>query len=207
MRKISNSREWEWKLTYKIASRISHSHTCFFLLSNEIETCFECHCEYHRCNRVIFFRWILDTIWKNLHVCPKCHDISLIVQTSHRRLNIWNRQWSDNIIGCFWWHSKLLITRQGQFTDSTQHGCITTSCFFSYSHFLVLLLQTVVTGSTDGIGRQYARELASNGMNIVLISRTKSKLQKVAEEIGELTMHKIVCRWWQWQRLIIDIKS
>lgn len=42
----------------------------------------------------------------------------------------------------------------------------------------------VVTGSTDGIGRQYAKELASQGMNIVLISRTEKKLIEVAQEIG-----------------------
>jgi short-subunit dehydrogenase len=44
--------------------------------------------------------------------------------------------------------------------------------------------QKVVTGSTDGIGRQYAKELAGQGMNIVLISRTESKLIEVAKEIG-----------------------
>lgn len=44
----------------------------------------------------------------------------------------------------------------------------------------------VITGSTDGIGRQYAFELASRGINIILISRTESKLVKVANEIGNL---------------------
>ncbi|CAG0914102.1 unnamed protein product [Notodromas monacha] len=43
----------------------------------------------------------------------------------------------------------------------------------------------VVTGATDGIGRCYAEELARRGMNIVLISRTLEKLQKVAAEIAE----------------------
>ncbi|XP_042886005.1 inactive hydroxysteroid dehydrogenase-like protein 1 [Penaeus japonicus] len=41
----------------------------------------------------------------------------------------------------------------------------------------------VVTGSTDGIGKGYARELAKNGMNIILVSRSSGKLEKVAEEI------------------------
>ncbi|KAI8125621.1 hypothetical protein FF38_08052 [Lucilia cuprina] len=40
-----------------------------------------------------------------------------------------------------------------------------------------------VTGSTDGIGKAYARELARLGFNIVLISRNESKLKAVAEEI------------------------
>ena len=41
----------------------------------------------------------------------------------------------------------------------------------------------VVTGATDGIGKAYAFQLASKGINVVLISRTKSKLQDVAREI------------------------
>lgn len=44
----------------------------------------------------------------------------------------------------------------------------------------------VVTGSTDGIGKEYARELAKRGLNIVLISRTIAKLNKVGLEIGKL---------------------
>lgn len=43
---------------------------------------------------------------------------------------------------------------------------------------------SVVTGATDGIGKEYARQLARLGINIVLISRTESKLQAVAREIG-----------------------
>ncbi|XP_022095033.1 inactive hydroxysteroid dehydrogenase-like protein 1 [Acanthaster planci] len=41
----------------------------------------------------------------------------------------------------------------------------------------------VVTGSTDGIGKAYARELASHGLNIVLISRSEDKLKRVAKDI------------------------
>jgi len=43
----------------------------------------------------------------------------------------------------------------------------------------------VVTGATDGIGKQYALQLAAKGLNIVLISRTKSKLEAVSKEILE----------------------
>lgn len=42
----------------------------------------------------------------------------------------------------------------------------------------------MVTGSTDGIGKSYALELARLGINIVLISRSDDKLKAVAEEIG-----------------------
>nr|XP_045609346.1 inactive hydroxysteroid dehydrogenase-like protein 1 [Procambarus clarkii] len=43
----------------------------------------------------------------------------------------------------------------------------------------------VVTGSTDGIGKEYARQLAKYGMNVVLISRTQNKLKEVSTEIGK----------------------
>lgn len=43
-----------------------------------------------------------------------------------------------------------------------------------------------MTGCTDGIGKEYAKQLAKRGINIVLISRTESKLIEVASEIGEL---------------------
>jgi len=45
----------------------------------------------------------------------------------------------------------------------------------------------VVTGASDGIGKSFATQLAKNGFNIVLISRTESKLIQVAEEIGKTT--------------------
>ena len=41
----------------------------------------------------------------------------------------------------------------------------------------------VVTGCTDGIGREYARQLARNGLNIVLISRSQEKLKALSDEI------------------------
>ncbi|CAL8075688.1 unnamed protein product [Calicophoron daubneyi] len=41
----------------------------------------------------------------------------------------------------------------------------------------------IVTGATDGIGKGFVQELASDGLNIVLISRNAEKLDVVAEEI------------------------
>uniref|UniRef100_A0A671E2U2 Very-long-chain 3-oxoacyl-CoA reductase n=1 Tax=Rhinolophus ferrumequinum TaxID=59479 RepID=A0A671E2U2_RHIFE len=41
----------------------------------------------------------------------------------------------------------------------------------------------VVTGSTDGIGKSYAEELAKCGMKLVLISRSQDKLNQVSSEI------------------------
>lgn len=44
----------------------------------------------------------------------------------------------------------------------------------------------VVTGATDGIGKGLAKSLAKNGMNVILISRSESKLEAVAKEISEV---------------------
>ncbi|KAL1302191.1 hypothetical protein AAFC00_002621 [Neodothiora populina] len=41
----------------------------------------------------------------------------------------------------------------------------------------------VVTGASDGIGKEYALQLAAKGFNVVLVSRTQSKLDALATEI------------------------
>jgi 17beta-estradiol 17-dehydrogenase / very-long-chain 3-oxoacyl-CoA reductase len=41
----------------------------------------------------------------------------------------------------------------------------------------------VITGCTDGIGKAYAEMLAKKGLNVVLLSRSLDKLEKLAEEI------------------------
>lgn len=43
----------------------------------------------------------------------------------------------------------------------------------------------VVTGSTDGIGKSYAEQLAKRGMKVVLLSRSQDKLNQVSSEIRE----------------------
>uniref|UniRef100_A0A8D8ZL66 Very-long-chain 3-oxoacyl-CoA reductase n=2 Tax=Cacopsylla melanoneura TaxID=428564 RepID=A0A8D8ZL66_9HEMI len=43
----------------------------------------------------------------------------------------------------------------------------------------------VITGATDGLGKAYAEGLAKLGIDVVLISRTKDKLDNVAAEIRE----------------------
>ena len=49
---------------------------------------------------------------------------------------------------------------------------------FSFSHALI-------TGASDGLGKEYARNLAKSGFDVVLIARDKAKLDKVAEEIRQ----------------------
>lgn len=41
----------------------------------------------------------------------------------------------------------------------------------------------MVTGASDGLGKEFALNLASKGFNIVLVSRTLSKLQTFAQEL------------------------
>lgn len=47
----------------------------------------------------------------------------------------------------------------------------------------------VVTGASDGLGKEFSQQLAQKGFNVVLVSRTKAKLEAVAGEIE--TKHKV----------------
>ncbi|KAK4816858.1 hypothetical protein QYF61_023980 [Mycteria americana] len=49
----------------------------------------------------------------------------------------------------------------------------------------------VVTGAGDGLGKAYSFELAKRGLNIVMISRTLDKLQRVASEVEQATGQKV----------------
>jgi uncharacterized protein len=41
----------------------------------------------------------------------------------------------------------------------------------------------LITGASSGIGKAFAQELASVGMNLVLVARSKNKLEKLKEEL------------------------
>ncbi|XP_054895827.1 17-beta-hydroxysteroid dehydrogenase type 3 isoform X2 [Poeciliopsis prolifica] len=65
-------------------------------------------------------------------------------------------------------------------------------CFpLSKTFFTSMGEWAVVTGASEGIGRAYAFALADRGMNVVIMSRTKAMLEKVAEEIGETTGRRV----------------
>jgi short-subunit dehydrogenase len=44
----------------------------------------------------------------------------------------------------------------------------------------------LITGSSDGIGAEYARQLAAGGFNLVLVARCGTKLQNVAADLKKL---------------------
>jgi len=58
----------------------------------------------------------------------------------------------------------------------------------------------VVTGATDGIGKAFAEQLAARKLNVVLISRTESKLQELATALE--SKYKVQTRY-----LAIDFTS
>ncbi|XP_004072273.2 testosterone 17-beta-dehydrogenase 3 isoform X1 [Oryzias latipes] len=65
-------------------------------------------------------------------------------------------------------------------------------CFpISETFFTSMGEWAVVTGASEGIGRAYAFALAERGMNIVIMSRTKSTLDQVAKEISNSTGQKV----------------
>lgn len=55
-------------------------------------------------------------------------------------------------------------------------------CFFTF-----MGEWAVVTGASEGIGRAYAFALAEQGMNVVIMSRTKVTLDQVAKDIRDAT--------------------
>lgn len=43
----------------------------------------------------------------------------------------------------------------------------------------------IVTGASDGIGREIARELAQRGLNLILVARRAERLARIAAEIEQ----------------------
>jgi len=44
----------------------------------------------------------------------------------------------------------------------------------------------LITGASSGIGKDTAIEFAKKGANIILVSRTKENLEKVAEQLKKI---------------------
>ena len=48
----------------------------------------------------------------------------------------------------------------------------------------------LVTGATDGIGKETAIGMAKNGYNLILIGRNEEKGKKVSDEIRKIAEHR-----------------
>lgn len=46
----------------------------------------------------------------------------------------------------------------------------------------------VVTGATDGIGKEFSYQLAKNGFNVLLVARNSQLLSEIALDIGQSYM-------------------
>lgn len=67
----------------------------------------------------------------------------------------------------------------------------------------------VVTGCTDGIGKAFSYELAKRGLNIVLISRNKEKLERVSNDIKndyKIDTKIIMCDFTKGRCIYDDVK-
>ena len=52
----------------------------------------------------------------------------------------------------------------------------------------------LITGASSGIGRESAIEFAKLGANIVLVSRTKEKLEEVSDELKKFNVITLICQ-------------
>ena len=52
---------------------------------------------------------------------------------------------------------------------------------------------SVVTGSTHGIGKAFAQELAGAGLNVVIVSIDEGDCKKVAQDIGTSPNRTLCC--------------
>ncbi|KIX02179.1 uncharacterized protein Z518_08118 [Rhinocladiella mackenziei CBS 650.93] len=50
----------------------------------------------------------------------------------------------------------------------------------------------VITGASDGIGKEYALQIAKKGYNLILVSRTASKLESVSSQVKSSSPNAVV---------------
>ena len=52
----------------------------------------------------------------------------------------------------------------------------------------------MVTGASEGIGREYALQLAKKGFNVIVSARNKAALEALVNEIGAFLI-RATCLW------------
>lgn len=66
----------------------------------------------------------------------------------------------------------------------------------------------VVTGASDGIGKEFAEQLAKKKFNVLLVSRTASKLEAIAKDIGKGKKECVDVKACDWQMdMDVQLKS
>ncbi|MHA1728641.1 MAG: SDR family NAD(P)-dependent oxidoreductase, partial [Promethearchaeota archaeon] len=45
--------------------------------------------------------------------------------------------------------------------------------------------KALITGSSSGIGKEFARQLAEQGFDLILVARREEKLRQIAQELEE----------------------
>lgn len=68
----------------------------------------------------------------------------------------------------------------------------------------------LITGSTDGIGRETAKQLAEKGQRIIIHGRSHSKAQKVKKELNSISPeadHKIAVADLESQQQVLDLSN
>ena len=73
---------------------------------------------------------------------------------------------------CFWVVGPLLLRKKEMMNESTSKVAL-------------------ITGASSGIGRAYARHLASQGYNLVLVSKDISRLDRISQELNGSTLLKL----------------
>ncbi|XP_063800312.1 inactive hydroxysteroid dehydrogenase-like protein 1 [Pseudophryne corroboree] len=101
---------------------------------------------------------------------------------------------SHDVLHTYYSHREILAILGAWYTVRKAFSILRGGCSFIRQYIYPCILSrtdhltqygewAVVTGATDGIGKAYAEELASHGVNIILVSRNIEKLQKVSEAI------------------------
>lgn len=62
--------------------------------------------------------------------------------------------------------------------------------WFAKGHFKVNGKLAVISGGSQGVGAEFARQLFSQGASVVIVSRTESKLASVVEEISKFRVNE-----------------
>ncbi|CAM9018309.1 hypothetical protein WICANDRAFT_65861 [Wickerhamomyces anomalus NRRL Y-366-8] len=63
--------------------------------------------------------------------------------------------------------------------------------WFSKGHFKVEGKLVVVSGGSQGVGAEFARQVFSKGASVVIVSRTESKLKTVVDEISKFRVNDV----------------